>query len=110
VFKEAYDFSSECGHFVDKMDQARTHKRELYLLRRKPYYTPTIFVTNSLFKSFETVSAQEMKELKKFPFREIVNLRKAPSESFEDFRENICFPGSFCTIVCTTGLNARTAV
>jgi hypothetical protein len=29
VFKEVCDFSSEVGHFVDKMDQARTHKREL---------------------------------------------------------------------------------
>jgi hypothetical protein len=35
---------------------------------------------------------------------------KAHSEIFEDLRENICFPGSFCENVCKTGANARTAV
>jgi hypothetical protein len=68
VFKEACDYSSECGHFVDKVDQARTHKRELYLLRRKPYYTPTIFAINSLFKSFETDQRTGNEGIKKISF------------------------------------------
>jgi hypothetical protein len=68
VFKEACDFLSEVEHFVDKMDQARTNKRELYLLRRKPYYTPTIFAINSLFKSFETDQRTGKEGIKKFSF------------------------------------------
>jgi hypothetical protein len=70
VFKEACDFSS--GHFVDEMDQARTHKRSYIFLEESHIIHLRFSQLIVSSKVLKQISAQEMKELKNFHFRENV--------------------------------------